>query len=218
VLWSHRLRRSSAARTAAVLSRRIGHGRAGASILLLVLGTAGAVGAASPDPSAGATLPVRLVDGDCQAPGAVVAELADARDAGPTNDSRSTVHVSITDVPQAIDQLASPEHSLLVGGVDAASAVACGQLRDLEQDGQSVAVLSAQHDTGHVGAVILSSTSGGTRVEAVIVSPMAPDASPSAPAGSPPQAPDPSDAGLAPVRSPQPGTSGAPPFSPLPAG
>jgi hypothetical protein len=178
---------------------------------------AGAVGAQSPGASeAPAPLPVRVVEGTCEEPGEVAIELSEATAPEPAQDDRPTVHVSVSEVPDAIEDLAATERVVLVGGVDAESAVACGQPGPVEDRG-SVGVLFAQHDSGHAGAILMRGRDEGTLIEIVVVSPAAPELSPSASpgAGASPAA---SGSGLSPVRSAQPGTSGAPPFSPLPAG
>jgi hypothetical protein len=204
---------------------RVGRGRTGGAVVVAIMSLAGAVGAQSPGPSgAPAPLPVRLVEGTCDEPGEVVLELMEATAPEPAQGDRPMVHVSVSEVPDAIEGMAT-ERVVLVGGVDAESAVACGQPGPVE-DGASVGVLSAQHDSGHAGAILMSRRGDGTLVEIVVVSPAAPEVSPSASpaadasptASGAPASPAASDAGLSPVRSAEPGTSGAPPFSPLPAG
>jgi hypothetical protein len=193
---------------------------------VVVLVAAGAVGAQSPAASPGAAaLPVRVVEGTCDAPGAVVISLADGIPAEPVPEAGPLVHVSSSSVPEPIEEMAAVERVVLVGGADAESAVACAQPAALQDDGRSVAALTAQHDSGHSGAVLMRAAEDGTLIEVIIVSPSSPaDAAGASPGISPmapgtsPMSPAPSGAGLSPVRSPLPGTSGAPPFSPLPAG
>jgi hypothetical protein len=194
--------------------------RAGGLGLVAIVAMAGAVGAQSPAASPGISpLPVRVVEGTCDAPGATLVELSEAIGTSPRPETQSIVHVSISEVPDPIEDLAAGDRSILVGGTDVESAVACAELGQPQADGSSVAALTAQHDSGHAGAIIMRRSDGGTLIEVVLVSPASPPAAPSPSAGAEsagPPSPGPSDPGISPVRSPQPGTSGAPPFSPLP--
>jgi len=215
--YTARLLRAS--RSVAARVRHACGGRTGGLGFVVVLVAAGAVGAQSPAASPGAAaLPVRLVEGTCEGPGEVVIDLAEGLPAEPVPEVGAVVHVSISTVSEPIEEFAAVERVILVGGVDAASAVACGQPAAPQDDGMSVTALIAQHDSGHSGAILMRRSEDGTLIEVVIVSPSGPDEAPPPSAEmSPVAAPEPSDAGLSPVRSPLPGTSGAPPFSPLPA-
>jgi hypothetical protein len=124
----------------------------------------------------------------------------------------------VTELPQPIGDVVGEARIVLVGGVDAESAVVCGGLEPVRDDASvSVSVLEATHDTSHVGMVLVRDTGEGTMVDVVVAVPQEPEASPSAQPSSDPSA-SPDASALSPVRSAEPGTSGAPPFSPLPAG
>jgi hypothetical protein len=182
------------------------------------LALTGLVHGQSPEASAGvAPVPVRIADGRCDAPGATAVELSQGSSPGPLRDDGSVVYLSVTQVDRPIEELTSAERIVLVGGADAEGAVACGALGAIRDDGLSVAAL-VNPDSGHFGTVLLRAVDQTTVVEVVVVAPAAPpDASPgpvgSAAAPSPPDAP-----GIPGNPTPEPGTSGAPPFSPLPAG
>jgi hypothetical protein len=178
----------------------------------------GTAGGQSPAPSQEvAPLPVRIVEGTCEEPGDRVVELSDAMALEAVPDAGSLLYLSLTDIDRSLDELTGEGRALLAGGSDTESAIACGESGTLAEVGAtSIIPLSSLHDSGHSGVALLRESDEGTVVEVVVVSPVAPQASPAASpaAGSP--VPDAS--GLSPVRSAEPGTSGAPPFSPLPAG
>lgn len=174
-----------------------------------------------------APLPVRLIEGTCDAPGDTLEELADGAAAGPASEAEGVVvYVSITDLPDGADALVAAGSSVLAGGIDHESAVACGPLGPLRDDGTSAAALVARHDTGHFGTVLLRGSDQGTTIEVIVVAPILTAGSPSPDAGGSPAASPGADGGspapsagasvVPPPHSPLPGTSGAPPFSPLP--
>ncbi len=205
------------------------------ALLVAVLGIAvawGTVRGQSPAPSQQvAPLPVRIVEGTCEEPADRAVELSDAMALEAVPESGSLLYLSLTDTDQSVDELGGEGRALLAGGSDVESAIACGELGALTEKGQtSVLPLSSLHGSGHSGVALLRGSDEGTVVEVVVVSPVAPEASPglsgsppgspaASPAGSPAAgSPVPAASGLSPVRSAEPGTSGAPPFSPLPAG
>ena len=182
--------------------------------------TAKAGAAQSPEASGMATpLPVWIAEGTCEGPGQPVVALDDATAPTPTTEGPSVVYLSVTELGDRVADLLGHDRVVLAGGSDAESAVVCGSLRPARGDGAlSVGVLGPIHDTQHVGTFLLRDTDQGAVVEVIVVAPSSPDAQAST-SPSPSDAstsPDPS--GLSPVRSPLPGTSGAPPFSPLPGG
>jgi hypothetical protein len=201
----------------------------------MIAGAAGLVACALPltvlgqSPAASDTvapLPVRLVQGGCDAPGDTIEQLADATAAGPASEAEGVVvYLSITESPDAIDALSASGNSILAGGTDQESAIACGPLGPVREGGTSASALVARHDTSHFGTVLLRGSDQGTTIEVIVVSPILPAASPSPGAGGSPDV-SPAAEGDAqrsagasvvpPPHSPLPGTSGAPPFSPLP--
>lgn len=202
---------------------------AGAVVAASLLFTWAAVRGQSPDASPEvAPLPVRIVEGTCEEPGDRLVELTDAMALEAVPDAGSLVFLSVSSTDEAIDDLVGEERALLVGGTDAESAVVCGGLGALQEAEEvRVALLSDLHGSGHSGVALMRGTDDGTTLEVVVVSPVAPEASPGASPASPDDSPaaspgggspGPSASGLSPVRSAEPGTSGAPPFSPLPGG
>jgi hypothetical protein len=187
-------------------------------LLLLVLAGSNAV-ARSPGPSMAAgpaPLPVRAVSGSCTEPGDGTDRLADAVALDVQASEGPTVYVSLTGSSAALDTLLTSGGSVLVGGSDAASAVACADIPATEASEEvTVLLLGPLHGSAHAGAVVLRSGAGGASLEIVLVAEqidVSGSSMPTAPASSPVV----EASGLSPVRSVTPGTSGAPPFSPLP--
>ena len=204
----------------------VDHQRTGArcalftAALVLFVVTAKSGAAQSPEASGMATpLPVWIAEGTCEGPGQPAVALDDATAPAVTTEGPSVVYLSVTELRDPVAALLGAERVVLAGGSDAESAVVCGSLQPARGDGSlSVAVLGAIHDTQHVGTVLLRDTDQGAVVEVIVVAPSSPEpqASSSPSPSDESTSPDPSE--LSPVRSPRPGTSGAPPFSPLPGG
>lgn len=182
--------------------------------------TEGSVGHMSDAPGGLAPLPARVATGSCDAPGEVTAELQQAVTAAPAGGAAEAVYVSISELEMSLADVASGDQALFVGGSDLEGAVACGALGGPPQGPADLAVaLLPLHESTYRGTVLFRELAGHLTVYLVVAGPGAAGPVPSAsPDTSPlPEAPASSDAsGLSPVRSAQPGTSGAPPFSPLP--
>ena len=89
--------------------------RAGGLGLVAIVVMAGAVGAQSPGASPGISpLPVRVVEGTCERPGATLIELSEAIGTSPRPETQSSVHVSISEVPAISGPI------VLVGGSEGA--------------------------------------------------------------------------------------------------
>ena len=163
-----------------------------------------------------APVPVRIADGSCDAPGSAIVSLDDGSAPGPAGDGDSIVYVSVSEVGQPIDQLVTPDRILLVGGSDAEGAIACGALGAIrDEDGTSVTPLIGP--SGQFGTALLRAIDDATTVVdvVVVVTPLSGEASPG-PAASAAAPSAPSASGVAGNPTREPGTSGAPPFSPLP--
>ncbi len=165
-------------------------------------------------------LPVWIAHGPCEAPGALVVRLTAATTIDGAGGGPDIVQVSVTELPDATDVLVGQGLVLLAGGSDAESAVVCGELLATRQDGRTTVVaLGPRHGSTHTGVALLAADRADTLVQVVVVSPADVPEPSVVPSGSPtPASLAPDGSGLSPVRSAIPGTSGAPPFSPLPAG
>jgi len=188
---------------------------AGAVALWALIAQTGAAQSPAASGMAG-PLPVWVAEGTCDEPGEPLITLTDAT--APAIAGPRLTYLSLTELPDPLPDVVGQGRVVLAGGSDAASAVVCGALQPLRDDGLSVGVLDATHDTDHLGTILIRDTGQGTVVEVIVLAPSSPDAisSQSPSANGTPASPDPS--GMSPVRSPLPGTSGAPPFSPLPGG
>ena len=179
---------------------------------------AGASVQASPPEPPGETtpLPARVVRGSCGAPGEVAYDLLAVIASGAPDGQNDTVYASISQLELAFTDIADQDMVLMVGGSDVDGAVACGSLRHQPQGPADLAIsLAAKNRSAYSGTALLHGTEGGTAVYLVVVA--APESA--GPEASPATAtPLPEGSGLDPTRSVEPGTSGAPPFSPLPAG
>jgi hypothetical protein len=187
--------------------------------------------ASSPTPPPGDTapLPARIFHGSCDQIGELIVDLLGVVAGEPVGESAVTVYASISDLDLSLADLVGADRILAVGGAsDPAGAVACGALAGPAQGAADLAVaLRPLHSSVYSGTALLHEVEGRTFVYLVVVADSgdtdAPGSSPlpeatAAPHGSiqPDAAASPDASGLSPVRSVQPGTSGAPPFSPLP--
>jgi hypothetical protein len=182
-------------------------------------------------PGGVAPLPARIVSGSCAEPGEervpLNGPIAGGERAVPSE--ARPVYASISVVEDALDGVLDGGGALVVGGRvgDPEAAVACGDLDGPRQSDVALAIaLEPSNESGYTGTAMLHEADGRVTVTVVVVGPppeMTPGGSPSpsASAGTDP-APTPSASAGAtgsavPVRpSVEPGTSGAPPFSPLP--
>ncbi len=188
-------------------------------------------GAASPTDPPGDTapLPARIVEGTCDQLGDLVVDLLSVVAGGPPDSARPTVYASISALDTTLSELTTGSRVLIVGGEsDPDSAVACGALEGPAQGPDDLAVaLQPLHSSAYSGTALLHQGAGGSWVYLVVVAAPqvdGPAGSPSpngssAPIASAQASPDTSmqPGDLSPTRSVEPGTSGAPAFSPLPA-
>jgi hypothetical protein len=170
-----------------------------------------------------APLPARILEGTCDALGDVVVDLLVVVAGAPADAAHPTVYASISDLAMPLAAVATASRVLIVGGEsDPASAVACGALAGAPQGPADLAiVLAPLHSSSYSGTALLHEVDGRTWVYLVVVSDprsATPEGSPRLDASpAPSAAPDASLApgDLSPIRSAEPGSSGAPAFSPL---
>jgi hypothetical protein len=167
-----------------------------------------------------APLPARIATGSCDEPGDVTADLREAVTGASSDAVGEAVYASISESEMSLADLSGPDRALFVGGSDLEGAVACGAFGGPPQGPADLAIgLLPLHDSTYSGTALFHGSDGRLTVYLVVVGPGAagPAASGSPEPSPPPEAAASPDAsGLSPVRSAQPGTSGAPPFSPLP--
>jgi hypothetical protein len=177
----------------------------------------------APSPGVPVPLPVLLAEGSCDALGALVQRLDDASVVSRTAEGidlyTGTSHL------EGAPEVALEGRVLVAGGDGEApeSAVICGTMGEILVGAADQAILLAPlHDVPWWGAALVGAGDAGTMLTIIVAGPFdGPGAGASAGApGAKPSASDPSPdpSAFVPHRSPLPGTSGAPPFSPLPAG
>ena len=179
-------------------------------------------------PPGGVTpLPAHIASGTCDAPGDQIEPLLGLiAGEGGDEGSQRVVYAAITPLESTLESLARSSGVIVVGGDPATpeGAVACGSLDAPAQGPDDLAIaLDPANRSGYTGTVLLHQGEDSLTVTVVVVAPAARDAQ-AMPVdlGSPEIAEQGGTGGAmtSPVPRPsvQPGTSGAPPFSPLPQG